>query len=117
MEKAIIFTDSIEGKLLFPKPIRKFPKKNNNKRKIKSNSKHKNEELFISNINTKLDLENITLDEINNDFLSLAKNDEERNCFNEIYDILSREDKFISQKNKNSNIQKRNRNNFLNYRT
>ena len=103
METKVILADIYKGKILFPKPIRKFHKKSNNKRKKRAYQKNNNAELFICDNLSKFDLENITIDEINNDFLSLQQNQEEIKCFDEIYDILSKENIF-RPKNKNNPV-------------
>ena len=113
MDGIIIFDEASEGKIIRPKIIRKFPKKKKNKRKNKlnnyyneynSNDNHLNKPKEIT-----FDLENISIDEINNDFLSLSSRAEEEKCFEEINCIFSNynENNSSDEKNNNSNKIKR----------
>ena len=112
METKVVFTDLSEGKILFPKPIRKFHRKCNDKRKRKSNLKN-NADLYIYDNVSKMNLDNITIDEINNDFLSLKQHQEEEKCFEEIYNILSNENNYIPKNKKNQIINSGITNNFF----
>ena len=115
MEGRIIYSDVPEGKIFFPKPIRKYPKRKN-KKKLKSHINDKY--IIIGNKKEKpYDLENITINEINNDFLSLISSLEEEQCFDELNNILSNSvesDTSSYIKNKNSNKVRRAKNKTLN---
>ena len=104
----LVYGDLSEEKILVPKPIRKFNHCKNNKRK-KQREYFKNQELIFNDIsiNKKFDLENISIDEINNDFLSLASNsEEEEECFNELSKILF---SFSEEKSLNIHLPKQNK--------
>ena len=125
MEVMIVYDDASEENIFFPKPVRKFPKRKIHKRK--KISKFNNKECIIVdnysklNKNSKFDLEKITIEEINNDFLELGSRAEEEQCFDEINTILSfgnEKDSFHSNyKNINKNKKTNTKYNTNNYKT
>ena len=90
MEVLIIFDDVSEKKIFKPKVRRLIPHKRHNEPKTSSNN--------IINIqywnnsdeeNPVLYLDNISLEEIKNDFIKLSENLEEECFYNEIMNIMS----------------------------
>ena len=105
MKVLTIFDDMPEEKIITPKARRLAPtqkgfkwKKSSNKIKMKA---FKND---IKVINEKsLNLEKISIEEINNDFSDLTHNSEEEECYDEIKSILSsstKDSSFNSEKAK-----------------
>ena len=97
-----------EIKICRPKPKRLYPnsKKCNLKSSLRSSISTVNSEINAQKSNgleTKIDLENISLEEINTDFCIFNQFLEEELCYNELYDILnnSNDDKSKKLKNKN----------------
>ena len=125
MEVMTVYDEASEENIYFPKPVRKFPKRKIHKRK--NNSKFNNNGCIIVdnysklNKNSKFDLEKITIEEINNDFLKLASKSEEEQCFDEINTILSLgndKDSFHSNsKNINKNKKQNTKYNINNFKT
>ena len=111
MEGMIIYDDALEGKIFMPKAIRKTQKTKKNKRKYILKKDINN--IFIINKpnETQFDLDNISIDEINKDFLSLASKEEEEKCFDELNDIISNYN--FEQKCNNHNKIKRPINNIF----
>ena len=78
-----------EGKIIIPKIIGKFPKRKNNKlKKYLKNHNVYNVNNNSNKLKKEFNLKNISIDEINNDFLLLASNEDEEKCFDEINRIL-----------------------------
>ena len=103
----LVYDDISDAKIFIPKPIRKLnQQKKNKRRKKQSNLIHESVVFSNESNNIKLDLKNISIEEINNDFMSLAPNSEEEQCFNELYSILSC---FSEEKTLNINFSKSNR--------
>ena len=82
-----------EVKIFKPKPVRKCP---NSKKSLKSSRSSStstfNSEISTNQINiekTKIDFENISIEEINTDFFLCSQYLEEEQCMNELYDIMN----------------------------
>ena len=94
MESQKIQEDSFsEVKILKPKPIRRFKK---SKKILKSsisstssNSKKSSEIKIFDGEETNIELDNISIDEINNDFFLYSEKNDEEECFNELCDIIN----------------------------
>ena len=93
MKVLTIFDDVPEKKIFTPKTRRLFPKQKKLKRKTSSdNDNFKFNTIKISETKCKekiLDLEKITIDEINKDFLACCQSLEEEKFYDEINNILS----------------------------
>ena len=91
-----------EVKIHKPKPIRLCPNsKKSNKSSLSSSTSTVNSEINSIQFNieeTKIDLENISIEEINTDFFMFNQALEEEQCHEELYDII------------NSSIEKENEN-------
>ena len=97
-------------KILKPKAIRRCKK---SKKILKSsisstnsNSKKSSEIKIFDGEETKIELENISIDEINTDFIMYGEKNEEEECFNELSDIINNGCETKKKKSK-SNIIKR----------
>ena len=105
MKVLTIFDDVPEEKIITPKARHLVP---NQKRFKKKNSSNKIEfrkiKSITKNFNEKsLNLEKISIEEINKDFLECKQNLEEEECYDEIKSILSsstKDSSFDSKKNK-----------------
>ena len=94
MESEKVQEDSFSKvKILKPKAIRRCKK---SKKILKSsisstnsNSKKNSEIKIFNGDETNIELENISIDEINTDFLMYDAKNEEEECFNEINDIIN----------------------------
>ena len=94
MESQKIQEDSFsEVKILKPKPVRRFKK---SKKILKSsisstssNSKKSSEIKIFDGEETNIELDNISIDEINNDFFLYSEKNDEEECFNELCDIIN----------------------------
>ena len=113
MEVITIFDDVPEEKIFTPKARRLVPQKKKFKRTTSSdndNVKFNSLKNSTSTFNEKsLNLDKISIEEINEDFLSWSQNLEEEECFEEINNILSCSTKdcsFDSQNKKNKKIQR-----------
>ena len=80
-------------KIYKPKAVRRFKK---SKKILKSsisstssNSKKSCEIKIFNGEETHIELDNISIDEINNDFLLYEQKNEEEECFNELYDLIN----------------------------
>ena len=99
MEFLSVLNTESEIKILIPKARRLIPNKKQHKKKISKNNKQKIGKK--ANFAEKsINLEDISLDEINNDFKALNEKSEEDLCYNELSNILSSSsDDSLSQKN------------------
>ena len=89
-----------EIKILIPKARRLIPNKKQHKKKISKNNKQKIGKKATNLAEKSINLEDISLDEINNDFKALNEKSEEDLCYNELSNILSSSsDDSLSQKN------------------
>ena len=105
MKVLTIFDDVPEEKIITPKARRLAPKQKIFKKKKSSNKiKIKSIKNTIKNFNeNSLNLEKISIEEINKDFLAWSQNLEEEECYDEIKSILSsstKDNSFESEKNK-----------------
>ena len=93
MEFLTVINDNLEEKILIPKPRRLNVIKNHHKKKVIKNNKTKIHQKSIN-------LEDISLDEINKDFKALNELIDEEICYNELNNILSSssEDSFSNNK-------------------
>ena len=125
MEVMTVYGDNSEENIYFPKPVRKFPKRKSHKSKnyIKFSN---NGYIVIDNYskcnkNSKFNLENITIEEINNDFLKLFSKGEEEQCFDEIYTILTygfdKDSYHTNNKKQNKNRKTNTKYNINNFKT
>ena len=94
MEDTKNINDSLnEIKIHKPKAVRLCPSsKKNGKSSLSSSTSTVNSEISINQFNveeTKIDLENITIEEINTDFFIYGEYLEEEECHNELYDIIN----------------------------
>ena len=82
-----------EVKIHKPKAVRLCPSsKKSTKCSLSSSTSTANSEISINQFNaeeTKIDLENITIEEINTDFFIYGQYLEEEECHNELYDIIN----------------------------
>jgi len=105
MEDTKNINDSLnEIKILKPKAVRLCPSsKKSGKNSLSSSTSTVNSEISINQFNveeTKIDLENITIEEINTDFFIYGEYLEEEECHNELYDIInSSSENEIKEKN------------------
>ena len=109
MEELIICDEVSEEKIFTPKARRICPKQKKFKRQISSDStnfKFNSKDSHISLNEKSLNLDKISLDEINNDFLKWSLNLEEEECYDEIRDILSSSTKSSSFESENKKIKK-----------
>ena len=99
-----------EEKIFTPKARRMFPKKKKFKRQVSSdddNFKFTNIKSSTMNLNEKsLNLEKISLEEINKDFMKWSLNLEEEKCYDEINNILSSSTKDVSFESQNKETKK-----------
>ena len=94
MESEKIQEDSFSNvKILRPKAVRRFKK---SKKILKSSisstsstSKKSSEIKIFDGEETNIELDNISIDEINNDFFLYSEKNEEEECFNELCDIIN----------------------------
>ena len=96
MEDTKNINDSLnEVKIFKPKPVRRCP---NSKKILKSSISSSsststvNSEINMNQINiekTKIDFENISIEEINTDFFLCGEFLEEEKCLNELYNIMN----------------------------
>ncbi len=98
-----------EVKIFKPKPIRCCPvkkvKKSPSSSSSTSSNSEKSQNYYISNIsdkNTLSNLDNISIEEINNDFFNYGENLEEELCHNELLNIIN------FQRNNNSDTDNEN---------
>ena len=94
MEDTKSINDSFnEVKIHKPKAVRLCPSsKKSKKSSLSSSTSTANSEISINQFNfdeIKIDLENITIEEINNDFFLYGEYLEEEECHNELYDIIN----------------------------
>ena len=92
MESQKIQEDSFSNvKILRPKAVRRYKKtKKVLKSSISSTSSKKSSEIKIfDGEETNIELDNISIDEINNDFFLYSEKNEEEECFNELCDIIN----------------------------
>ena len=97
MEDTKNINDSFnEVKIHKPKAVRLCPSsKKSTKNSLSSSTSTANSEISINQFNgeetkeTKIDLENITIEEINTDFFIYGQYLEEEECHNELYDIIN----------------------------
>ena len=98
----------IEAKIIKPTPIRLCPNsKKNLKSSLSSSTSTVNSEINMNQFNieeTKIDLENISIEEINTDFFIYSQTLEEEQCQEELYDILNKSTKKESENEKNQEI-------------
>ena len=109
MEDTKIISDSLnEVKIFKPKPIRRCPvSKKSLKSSLSSSTSTANSEINMNQINvekTKIDFENISLEEINTDFFLCGQYLEEEECLNELFDILNNS---VDHENEEENIKKK----------
>ena len=94
MESQKIQEDSFSNvKILRPKAVRRYKK---TKKFLKSSisstsstSKKSSEIKIFDGEETNIELDNISIDEINNDFFLYSEKNEEEECFNELCDIIN----------------------------
>ena len=94
MEGSKNINDSLnEVKIHKPKAVRLCPRsKKSSKSSLSSSTSTVNSEVNMNQFNgeeTKIDLENISIEEINTDFFIYGQCLEEEECQNELYDILN----------------------------
>ena len=96
MEDTKNINDSFnEVKIYKPKVVRLCPSQKSTKSSLSSSTSTVNSELSINQFiaeetkETKIDLENITIEEINTDFFIYGQYLEEEECHNELYDIIN----------------------------
>ena len=110
MEELTICDDVSEEKIFTPKARRICPKQKKFKRQISSdttNFKFNSIKDSRISLNEKsLNLDKISLDEINNDFKKWSVNLEEEECYDEISNILSSSTKSSSFESQNEKIKK-----------
>ena len=110
MEDTKNLNDSFnEVKIIKPNPIRICPNsKKCLKSSLSSSTSTVNSEINMNNFNieeTKIDLENVSIEEINTDFFIYGQYLEEEQCQNEIYDILNNS---AEHENEEENFEKKN---------
>jgi len=97
-----------EVKIHKPKPIRLCPNsKKSNKSSLSSSTSTVNSEINSIQFNieeTKIDLENISIEEINTDFFICSQALEEEQCHEELYDIMNNS---MERENKKENLEKK----------
>ena len=97
-----------EVKIHKPKPIRLCPNsKKSNKSSLSSSTSTVNSEINSIQFNieeTKIDLENISIEEINTDFFICSQALEEEQCHEELYDIMNNS---TEKENKKENLEKK----------
>ena len=97
-----------EVKIHKPKPIRLCPNsKKGNKSSLSSSTSTVNSEINSIQFNieeTKIDLENISIEEINTDFFICSQALEEEQCHEELYDIMNNS---TERENKKENLEKK----------
>ena len=94
MESQKIQEDSFSNvKILRPKAVRRYKK---TKKVLKSSisstsstSKKSSEIKIFDGEETNIEFDNISIDEINNDFFLYSEKNEEEECFNELCDIIN----------------------------
>ena len=91
MEALIICNDISKDKILIPKAKRVVPKQKHQKRKKIATNKAQKRKLEINELQKEkiINLDFITLDEINKDFNNLTDKLEEQICYEEIFNFLS----------------------------
>ena len=100
MEFLSVLNTESEIKILIPKARRLIPNKKQHKKKISKNNKQKIGKKANNFAEKSINLEDISLDEINNDFKALNEKSEEELCYDELSNILSSSsDDSLSQKN------------------
>ena len=100
MEFLSVLNTESEIKILIPKARRLIPNKKQHKKKISKNNKQKIGKKANNFAEKSINLEDISLDEINNDFKALNEKSEEDLCYNELSNILSSSsDDSLSHKN------------------
>ena len=96
-----------EVKIHKPKPIRLCPNsKKNNKSSLSSSTSTVNSKISSNQFNieeTKIDLENISIEEINTDFFICSQALEEEQCHDELYDIMNNS---MERENIKENVEK-----------
>ena len=106
MESEKIQEDSFSNvKILRPKAVRRFKK---SKKILKSSisstsstSKKSSEIKIFDGEETNIELDNISIDEINNDFFLYSEKNEEEECFNELCDIINAPKNMKAKKDSN----------------
>ena len=106
MESEKIQEDSFSNvKILRPKAVRRFKK---SKKILKSSisstsstSKKSSEIKIFDGEETNIELDNISIDEINNDFFLYSEKNEEEECFNELCDIINAPKNLKAKKDSN----------------
>ena len=93
METVIIVSDTPAEKILAPKPRRLIHKKKNHK-KLKGSYNKLSHQINLLNdlkgeITKEINLDSISLDEMDKDFKILEQKTEEEICYNEISNIIS----------------------------
>ena len=94
MESEKIQEDSFSNvKILRPKAVRRYKKSKkilkSSKSSTSSTSKKSSEIKIFDGEETNIELDNISIDEINNDFFLYSEKNEEEECFNELCDIIN----------------------------
>ena len=91
MEDLIIWNDITKDKILIPKTKSVVPKQKHQKRKKISTNKAQKRKLEINELQKEkiINLDFITLDEINKDFNNLTDKLEEEICYEEILNFIS----------------------------
>ena len=89
MEFLSVLNTESETKILIPKARRLIPNKKQHKKKISKNNKQKISKKVNNLVEKSINLEDISLDEINNDFKALNEKSEEELCYDELSNILS----------------------------
>ena len=95
-----------EVKIHKPKAVRLCPSsKKSTKCSLSSSTSTANSEISINQFNaeeTKIDLENISIEEINTDFFICSQALEEEQCHEELYDIMNNS---MERENKKENLE------------
>ena len=112
MEVLVVISKISEEKIFVPKPKRVKTKKEHHKKNKLSDKKYKHQLTLLKGLKSKnsktMNLDFISFDEINKDFIDLNDKKEEEICYDEIYNILSSssEDSTNNHKNKSERIKR-----------
>ena len=110
MEELTICDEVSEEKIFTPKARRLCPKQKKFKRQVSSDSTNFKfnsiKDLHISLNEKSLNLDKISLDEINKDFIKWSVNLEEEECYDELSNILSSSTKNSSFESQDKKIKK-----------
>ena len=110
MEELTICDEVSEEKIFTPKTRRLCPKQKKFKRQVSSDSTNFKfnsiKDLHISLNEKSLNLDKISLDEINKDFIKWSVNLEEEECYDELSNILSSSTKNSSFESQDKKIKK-----------